>query len=241
MASHDSYGTPRSSAAIALGRAMRMDLATASDNGVVGNIVNVGLPMFTPVLAIVLPVESVMVVGAVLTPFYWAMSVAALFLNTSHQQSGRLTAVMPVSRSRQVAGRYLSALVCGMLCCVEMLIQFGVLRLVDPSAMGTPAGMLAVIGLAMAAFVIVVAMEMPFFYAFEFSKASSWFWTTVFVIGAVMVLATEMLPDAMLESLRGTIRQLPAEGCALAVTAACLLAVGISYAASRTIWLRKEL
>ena len=92
-----------------------------------------------------------------------------------------------------------------------------------------------------AAFVVIVALEMPFYYALEFTKASNWFWSAVFMVSGCVAVAIMLMPDETLHAALTTALAMPGWLWGLIGVIGCAAAVAVSYAVSRHIWLRKEL
>lgn len=238
-------------ASVAIGRAMRLDYQTITDSGLVSILVTFLFPLLFPLIAFMVGTVGALALSLTLTVGYWALSAAGLFVNTSSVQCGRLSALMPVTRSHQVVGRYLSAGVLGVVCLAEIIVQIGLLWLIDAVWLPLPwqddptpvlalsTGM--VVGVAMAAFVAIVALEMPFYYAFEFTKASSWFWSAVFVVAGVFGVGIILIPDEVLHSMTESLAAMPGWIWGLIGIIGCSAAVAVSYAISRHIWLNKEL
>ena len=236
---------------VAIRRAMRLDYQTITDSGLVSILVTFLFPLLFPLIAFMVGTVGALALCLTLTVGYWALSAAGLFVNTSSVQCGRLSALVPVTRSHQVVGRYLSAGVLGVVCLAEIIVQIGLLRLIDvvwmplpwqddPTPVSVlPTGM--VVGVAMAAFVAIVALEMPFYYAFEFTKASSWFWSAVFVVAGVFGVGIILIPDEVLHSMAESLAAMPGWIWGLIGIIGCSAAVAVSYAISRHIWLNKEL
>lgn len=233
---------------------MRLDYETITDSGASTTLVSVLCPLLFPLLGFLIGAVGATAICLTLTVGYWALLVAGLFVNTNAAQSGRLSALLPVTRAHQVVGRYLSAGVIALICLAQILVQYVMLWLIalvptplHGAAAGRDAVTLAQIPLApvtaaaMAAFVLIVALEMPFYYALEFAKASSWFWSAVFMIAALAAIWIMLVPDGVQRSVLGALAVLPAWGWAVAGVACCAAAIAVSYAVSRRIWLRKEL
>ena len=230
-------------ASVAIRRAMRLDYQTITDSGLVSILVT----FLFPLIAFMVGTVGALALSLTLTVGYWALSAAGLFVNTSSVQCGRLSALMPVTRSHQVVGRYLSAGVLGVVCLAEIIVQIGLLWLIDAVWLplpwqDDPTPVLALpTGVAMAAFVAIVALEMPFYYAFEFTKASSWFWSAVFVVAGVFGVSIILIPDEVLHSMTESLAAMPGWIWGLIGIIGCSAAVAVSYAISRHIWLNKEL
>ena len=236
---------------LAIRRAMRLDYQTITDSGLVSALLTFLCPLLFPLVAFMVGTVGALALCLTMTVGYWALSAAGLFVNTSSVQCGRLSALMPVTRSHQVLGRYLSAGALGLICVVEITAQIGVLRLIDTVRLpvpwqddavpmsAIPVGM--VIGMAMVVFVAIAALEMPFYYAFEFTKASSWFWSAVFAVAGVIGVCIILIPDSVQRSIAETLAILPGWLWGLIGVIGCVAAIAISYAISRHIWLRKEL
>lgn len=231
-------------------RVIRLDYETITDCALSATSAALLFPLLFPLIVFLVGTVGALALSTVLTVGYWALSTAGLFVSTSSVQCGRLSALLPVTRSRQVVGRYLSAGILGLICLVEMWIQMGLLWLIDVFCMplpwqNTPTPMStiplsAVVGGALAVFVLIVSLEMPFYYALEFTKASSWFWSSVFVIAAAIAIGINIIPDNVQDTIGTSLLALPGYALALAITACCIIAVTVSYMVSHHIWLRKE-
>lgn len=232
-------------------RAMRLDLETLSDSGPDLSLIAYLIPLLFPLFGLLIGPVGALALGTVMTTGFWALCVAGLFVNTNGAQSSRLSALLPVVRPRQVAARYLMAGVLGLACVVELIVQAGTLMLIEairgqvswnPDAVPMSAvPLIPVIGCSAAAFVVIVALEMPFYYALEFTKASNWFWSAVFMVSGCVAVAIMLMPDEALHAALTTALAMPGWLWGLIGVIGCAAAVAVSYAVSRHIWLRKEL
>ena len=108
-------------------RAMRLDLETLTDSGPDLSLITYLIPLLFPLFGLLIGSVGALALGTVMATGFWALCVAGLFVNTNGVQSGRLSALLPVVRPRQVAARYLMAGVLGLACVAELIVQAGTL------------------------------------------------------------------------------------------------------------------
>ena len=112
---------PRSAAMPPVLRVLRLDLMDLwPDNR------SEVLPLLIPfVFLLMVPVAGAggtLPICAAVTVFMWASSAWGLFQTTTHSQFGRFSALLPVSRGRQVTARWLAIAIAGLGCLMQLAV-----------------------------------------------------------------------------------------------------------------------